>query len=97
MFTTQVAAELSGSVHGTGDVCISLVKAGSAVSGSPDDQSLKRALMDQARIVAEKVSCTLLIRLLYMIDWSLLVFVCVCVWCGMCVVCVCVCVCVCVM
>ena len=56
IFSTQVAEELLKSVHGTGDVCISLVKAGSAVSGSPEDQSLKRALMDQARIVAEKVS-----------------------------------------
>ena len=59
IFTAQVAEELLESVHGTGDVCISLVKAGSAVSGSPDDQSLKRALMDQARIVAEKVCYTL--------------------------------------
>ena len=56
ILSSQVAQELVESVHGTGNVCISLVKAASAVSGSPEDQSLKRALMDQARIVAEKVS-----------------------------------------
>ena len=62
ILAAQVAEELLESDHGTGDVCISLVKAGSAVSGSPEDQGLKRALMDQARIVAERVGHTVLLQ-----------------------------------
>ena len=40
ILSTQVAEELLESVHGTGDVYISLVKAGSAVSGSSEDLSV---------------------------------------------------------
>ena len=38
-----------------GDECMEMVRDGAELQSAPDDQSLRRALTDQCRVVAEKV------------------------------------------
>ena len=41
-----------------GDECMEMVRDGAELQSAPDDPSLRRALTDQCRVVAEKVSET---------------------------------------
>ena len=51
----QIAGRLQQTVHGLGDASIQLARDGAIVQSAPDDKVMKRSLMDQARIVTEKV------------------------------------------
>lgn len=57
-FFSQIATRLQQTMYNIGEATIQLIKDGADVQGSPDQQYLKRALADQARIVTEKVRCS---------------------------------------
>lgn len=56
LLCSQVAASIETSAQALGHACLSLVKAAGIVQSSPNDNLGKKDLVDNSRIVSDKVS-----------------------------------------